>query len=175
MGNLQTGFSIFTSLLFLFLGLVLNRLPKIWKNITDEDDRNIRIINMIIFGAIFFCLGLALLIICSLGFAFITTPDLPTSEPVNVSININSTNCAVTVSNIDCTPTFSCERYCPRSNQVANNCQIPPDIKNEKISCNQITVYRPIILSLPIISRIQGGVLCNETFNMSLEKQSVHL
>src|SRR5208283_1227199 len=152
MGNFQTGFSMLMPVLTLLLGYLMNRqIPLIWKS-TESEHNPIRKIfgqGIIVFVIVMVIVGIGSLFI--VGMFVIGIPDLPTSEPVNVSININSTNCVANISNIECTPTFSCEKFCPYQNITP-----PPVNLTVPQSCNNaynITLYRPLILTLPRMGR----------------------
>jgi hypothetical protein len=145
MGNLQLGLSFIMPVLTLVIGFLLNKqIPEIWRSIDTELNPRSRLITKFLIAIIFGGLVLVMALFIITGVFISGIPDLPTAQPVNVSINVNSSNCDVNIAKVDCTPSFSCEKYCP-----CQNISHPVVIKNMNQSCNQTKIYRPIILSLP--------------------------
>jgi hypothetical protein len=145
MGNLQTGLSFIMPVLTLVIGFLLNRqIPEVWRSANTETNTYARrLVKLLIIG-IFGGIVLLLLVFLFAGFVISSSPDLPAAQPVTVSINFNSTSGVANISNIDCTPAFSCEKFCPYQNISQPSVTI-----KESQSCNQTIVYRPIILTLP--------------------------
>jgi hypothetical protein len=148
MGNLQTGLAFIMPTFTLVVGFLLNKqIPEVWRSIDTETNPTTRFITkfllVIVFGGIVFVMAIFFLA----GILISGIPDLPSAQPVNISINVNSSSCAVNLSNVDCTPSFSCEKFCP-----CQNISQPVVIQNVNQSCNLTKIYNPINLSLPKFS-----------------------
>jgi len=123
----------------------MNRqIPRILEETGEETNSIYRMVGK---GILLFVIVASIVSIGSLlivGTTIIGIPDLPTAQPVNVSIHIDSTNCAINISNVECTPSFSCEKFCP-----CENISKPLPCINETQPCDNIKIYRPILLAIP--------------------------
>ncbi len=145
MGNLQTGLSFLLPILMLFLGWLLNKqIPDIWRASSDEPNSNDRIVARVIIIGIFMATLLIVVVLFILGVVFIQSPDLPDAQPLNISLNINSPTGTVNITNLECTPSFSCEKFCP-----PQNCPSPTVVPNNCQSCNLTKIYNPLFLTFP--------------------------
>jgi hypothetical protein len=145
MGNLQTGLSFIMPVLTLVIGYLLNKqIPEVWKSANEETNIYARRLTKFLIIGIFGGIVLLLLLFAFVGGILFISPDLPAAQPLTVSINFNSTSGVANISNIDCTPAFSCEKFCP-----CQNVSQPTVIIKESQSCNETPIYQPIVLTLP--------------------------
>lgn len=145
MGNLQTGLSFIMPVLTLVIGFLLNKqIPDIWKSANEETNVYARRLTKIFLIGIFGGIVLILLLFAFVGGILFISPDYPAAQPLTVSINFNSTSGVANISNINCTPVFSCEKFCP-----CQNVSQPTVIIKESQSCNETPIYRPIVLTFP--------------------------
>jgi hypothetical protein len=146
MGNLQTGLSFIMPVLTLVIGFLLNKqIPDVWRSANEETNVYTRRLTKGLVIGIFGGIVLLLLLFAFVGGLIFVSPDLPAAQPLIVSINFNSSSGVANISNIDCTPAFSCEKFCP-----SQNFPQPTVIIKESKLCNQTPIYRPIVLTLPI-------------------------
>ena len=154
--NFTIGLSLLLNVASILAGITVTQLRTLWNNQITAINRLTRIGYAIIFTVIIACLGMYIVTMLFVGYLFITTPDLPNAQPLNVTLNISTSTGVINTTSFSCTPTYSCpppiqcpsQKECPEINvSLLTTCS--EIIQRSKLSLSSESTISPFTISSP--------------------------